>query len=166
MNRLCLARSVLPILGVLAGSAGASPPAGASVGPTPYFGSPGTFGPTQFSYPAPGAYGSTSFNPFTVPSLSSAWSPYNVAMPDEWPAVAAARVTVRLPADAKLWVDGKSTKQTGAVREFVTPPVLRAGVTYRYQFRAEWTHDDKTVTRDLPAYVRATGSADIDFTKP
>jgi uncharacterized protein (TIGR03000 family) len=165
MNRLGLAR-VLLMLGVFAAPVTAAPPAGFSAGPNPYPGSPGAYTANQFSYPAPGVYGSTNFNPFAVPSLSSAWSPYNVPLPDEWPAVAAARVTVRLPADAKLFVNGQQTKQTGAVRQFVTPPVLRAGLTYRYDFRAEWNNGVQVVVRDLPALVRGTGTTEVDFTRP
>lgn len=162
MNRLCAIPLILPPLGVFAGSAiAAPPPAGAS----PYFGSPGAYGSTQFSYPAPGVYGSTYFNPNSIPPLSSAWPAYNVTPAQEWPAVAAAHVTVRLPADARLWVNGKATKQSGPVREFVTPPVLRAGLTYRYDFRAEWNEGGQVVVRDLPALVAATGSTEIDFTK-
>jgi|SRR5947209_10901542 len=166
MSRLRVLRLVVPILGVFAGPALAAPPAGFSAGPNPYPGSPGAYAPSQFSYPAPGIYGSTNFNPFAVPSLSSSWPAYNVTLPDEYPAVGTARVTVRLPADGKLSVNGQATKQTGAVREFVTPPVLRAGVTYRYDFRAEWLQGGQTVVRDLPAYVRATGSTELDFSKP
>ena len=89
-----------------------------------------------------------------------------IALTSDWPAVAAARVTVKLPADAKLWVDGKPTKQTGPVREFVTPPVLRAGLTYRYTFRAVWSQDGQNITRERPVLVQATGSANVDFTTP
>src|SRR5256885_12981359 len=98
-----------------------------------------------------------------MPSLSGA-AGYNVPPPpDEWPAVAAARITVRLPAEAKLWVDGRPTKQTGPVREFVTPPVLRAGWTYRYTFRAGWAQDGRAVVRERPVPVRATGASEVDF---
>ena len=161
---VCIALTLAVIL--LAGAAVAAPPTGFSAGPNPYFGSAGSFAPGQFSYPAPGVYGSTVFMPHTVLSLSGSWPAYNVPLSDEWPAVASAKVTVRLPADAKLWVDGKPTKQTGPVREFVTPPVLRAGLAYHYAFKAEWNQDGRTVTREKPATVRATGSTEVDFTKP
>jgi uncharacterized protein (TIGR03000 family) len=163
-----IATSVLVLFGgVVGGRVSAAPPAGFTPGPNPIFGSPGPYNPGQFSYPAPGTYGSTTFAPFSVPPLSNSVTPYNVPVPPpEWPAVAAARVTIRLPSDAKLWVDGKPTKQTGPVREFVTPPVLRAGLTYQYTFRAEWTHDGQPVIRERPVAVRATGSTDVDFAKP
>jgi uncharacterized protein (TIGR03000 family) len=71
-----------------------------------------------------------------------------------------------VPADAKLWVDGMPTKQTGPVRTFYTPPVLRAGLTYKYTFRAEWTENKRNVVRELPVLVRATGTSEVDFTRP
>jgi len=123
-------------------------------------------GAAQFSYPAPGVYGSTVFQPFAMPSLAGSPS-YNVPLPPtNWRDDLTARVTVHLRADARLWVDGKQTKQTGPVREFVTPAVLRPGQTYQYTFRAEWTEGGRTVTRERPVAVRATGTVDVDFAKP
>jgi uncharacterized protein (TIGR03000 family) len=161
-----LVRFVLLTLTLVASSVAAAPPGGYSAGPAPLFGSPGAYAPSQYSYPAPGVYGSTVFQPFAVTPLSAAPS-YNVPLPPpNWRAELTARVTVHVPADAKLWVDGKPTKQTGGVREFVTPPVLRAGPTYQYTFRAEWAEAGRTVVRERPVAVRAAGSADVDFTKP
>ncbi len=165
MNRIRLISGVV-LAGVVVGTAQTAPP-GSTPGPNPLFGSPGASNPSQFSYPAPGAYGSTTFAPSAVTPLSASMTPYNVPVPPpEWPAVARARVTIRLPANAKLWVDGKPTKQTGPLREFVTPPVLRAGLTYQYTFRAEWTRDGRPVIREHLVAVRATGSTDVDFTTP
>lgn len=142
-------------------SAAAAPPAG----PPPLAGSPAAVGNPQVSYPAPGVYGSTVFQPFAMPALSS--SGYNVPLPPpEWRNDFIAKVTIRLPADAKLWVDGKPTKQTGAVREFVTPPVLLPGQAYQYTFKAEWKQDGKTVARERPVVVRGTAKVDLDFAKP
>ena len=167
MNRSRLTLAALPTLTLWASPVPAAPPQHYSAGPNPIFGSPGAYGPAQFSYPAPGVYGSTNFKPFDLPPLSSGAPTYNVPQPPaEWPAVARARITVRLPADAKLWVDGVATKQTGPVRLFYTPPVLRAGLTYRYTFRAEWNQGNKKVVREAPVLVRATGSSELDFTKP
>jgi uncharacterized protein (TIGR03000 family) len=159
-------RLVLIALAALVGPVLAAPPPGPAAGPPPLFGSPGSVGSPQVSYPAPGVYGSTVFQPFAMPSLSS--SPgYNVPLPPpNWRDDFAAKVTVRLPADAKLWVDGKPTKQTGPVREFVTPPVLRPGQAYQYTFKAEWTDGGKTVTRERPVAVRATAAVAVDFAKP
>jgi uncharacterized protein (TIGR03000 family) len=168
MNRTFVVGSAVGTVAVLwAGALPAAPPPGFSAGPNPIFGSPGGFGPAQYIYPAPGVYGSTIFAPNTVPRVSTSESPYAVPTPPpEWPAVASARVTIRLPADAKLWADGKPTKQMGTVREFVTPPVLRAGLTYHYTFRAEWLQDGKPVVREQRVSVRATGTSQVDFNSP
>jgi uncharacterized protein (TIGR03000 family) len=166
MNRLCQVWIGLAVLVPSTGSLAAAPPGNFSAGSNPYFGSPGAYGPGHYSYPAPGVYGSTHFNPFGIAPLSSTVPTYNVTIPDEWPAVASARITVHLPDDARLWVDGKPTKKSGPVRDFVTPPVLQAGLTYRYTFRAEWTVNGQTMTKELPADVRATGSTDVNFATP
>jgi uncharacterized protein (TIGR03000 family) len=167
MNRICWQLLALTNVTAAAGMVVAAPPPGNfSAGPNPLFGSPGAYNPGQFSYPAPGVYGSTRFTPFGVSPLSSGFPAYDVPLTNDWPAIAAAKVTVRLPADAKLWVDGKPTKQTGPVREFVTPPMLRAGLIYRYTFKAEWTENGRTVTQERPAQVRATGSTNVNFTTP
>src|SRR5262249_25551942 len=47
-----------------------------------------------------------------------------------------ARVTVKLPADAKLYVDGVLCPMTSAVRSFETP-TLHGGVTYQYTPQAQ-----------------------------
>jgi uncharacterized protein (TIGR03000 family) len=162
MSRSCLVTFAVAVLAGL--PATAAPPPGA--GPVPLFGSPGSVGAAQFSYPAPGVYGSTVFQPFAMPSLAGSPS-YNVPLPPaNWRDDLTARVTVHVPADARLWVDGKPTKQSGPVREFVTPAVLRPGQTYQYTFRAEWTEGGRTVTRERPVAVRATGTVNVDFAKP
>ena len=158
--------SLLTLTTVAAGLATAAPPRGYWAGPTPLFGSPGAYFPSQYTYPAPGVYGSTVFRPFAIPPLSPSPS-YNVPLPPPgWRDELTARVTIRIPADAKLWVDGKPTKQAGPVREFVTPPVLRAAQNYQYTFRAEWAEDGRTVSRVQPVTVRATEAVTVDFSKP
>jgi uncharacterized protein (TIGR03000 family) len=167
MSRLRLIRAALTMLTTYpVGVAMAAPP-GFSAGPNPIFGSPGAFGPGQYSYPAPGVYGSTVFMPYALAPLSGSWPAYNVPQPPaNWRDELMAHVTIRLPADARLWVNGKPTKQTGEVRQFVTPPVLRAGQTYQYTFRAEWLANGQTVVRERPVSVRAAEATDVDFTKP
>jgi uncharacterized protein (TIGR03000 family) len=53
---------------------------------------------------------------------------------------APAKVTVRLPADARLYIDGSLSPLTGAVRTFETPR-LEAGKPYVYELRAEVLRD-------------------------
>src|SRR6202795_3865788 len=134
----CLRRVSLVLAWFTAGIAGpvvAAPPPAFSAGPNPLFGSPGAYSPNRYAYPAPGVYGSTVFAPFGPPALSTGGPVYNVpAPPTEWPAVAVAHVTARVPADAKLWANGVFMKSPGPTREFATP-LLQAGFTYPYTFR-------------------------------
>src|SRR5579884_166675 len=53
-------------------------------------------------------------------------------------------LNVTVPAGAELWVDGHKTSQTGAVRQFTSPP-LAAGKDYTYELRAKWKDGGRTV---------------------
>jgi uncharacterized protein (TIGR03000 family) len=55
------------------------------------------------------------------------------------------QITVRLPADAKLFVDDLACPLTSATRTFETPP-LEAGRAYTYTFKAEVTRNGKVLT--------------------
>jgi uncharacterized protein (TIGR03000 family) len=77
-----------------------------------------------------------------------------------------ATLVVRLPADARLWVDGKESKQTGEVRRFYSP-LLPPGQGFRYELEATWTGSDgKAVTRVRVARVRAGKETEIDLRLP
>jgi uncharacterized protein (TIGR03000 family) len=76
---------------------------------------------------------------------------------------APATIVVRLPADARLVVDGDETRQRGEVRRFHSPP-LAPGRTFRYNLEAIWTRDGKTVRRTQVARVRAGEETVVDFT--
>src|SRR5437868_6480169 len=75
-------------------------------------------------------------------------------------ALGTARITLQVPANAKVWVDDLPTSQTGAVREFVTPGVLEPSKTYRYTIRAQWEENGQTVTRERTVEFQS-GSAVI-----
>ena len=55
-------------------------------------------------------------------------------------------ITIRLPADATLFIDEHLTKETGTERTFRTPP-LSEGRSYAYILKA--TANGKTVTRPI-----------------
>ena len=67
---------------------------------------------------------------------------------------APATIVVRLPADAKLTVDGVATQSTSATRVFATP-VLDRGNEYFYTLTAEIARDGQTVTTTKKVTVRA-----------
>jgi uncharacterized protein (TIGR03000 family) len=62
-----------------------------------------------------------------------------------------AHLTVRVPANAELWVDGSKTTSTGAVREFQSPP-LPPG-QYTYKLRAHWTENGRDITQTQKVVV-------------
>ena len=67
-----------------------------------------------------------------------------------------------VPANAKLWVDDLPTTQTGTAREFVTPPSLEPGKTYRYTIRAQWEENGQPVTRERTVEFQAGKSIIVD----
>jgi len=96
----------------------------------------------------------------------SAWLCLLLAAAPAWGQESGQRATlrIRLPADARLLVEGQETKQTGANRTFTSPP-LTPGKKFNYTF--EWTYrkDGKPVTRTRTIYVRAGENKEVDLTK-
>jgi len=72
---------------------------------------------------------------------------------------APASLVVRLPADARLTIDGEATRSASGTRWFVSPP-LEPGKTYHYELKAEVTRGGKRLTETRRVAVRAgQGSA-------
>jgi len=78
---------------------------------------------------------------------------------------ATALVTVYVPADAEVFLDGAPTTETGAERRFVTPP-LTVGAKYSYSIRARWQQDGQTVEQTRKVPVTGGANVSVDFTKP
>jgi uncharacterized protein (TIGR03000 family) len=74
-----------------------------------------------------------------------------------------ARIWLAVPADAQVWFDGEPTKQTGELRQFVSPP-LAPGRSYTYAVRVRWTKDGKPVEEERRIRVQAGASSRLDFT--
>jgi uncharacterized protein (TIGR03000 family) len=72
------------------------------------------------------------------------------------------RVTVRVPANAKLWFDGREMTTRGSVRRFKTPP-LKAGQRYAYQVKARWKQNGRTVTQTRTVLVTPGKTTTIRF---
>ena len=70
------------------------------------------------------------------------------------PNAAPARLTIELPADAKLFVDGQATKGEGVSRNFHTPE-LPKDQTFFYEIKAEVTVDGTVVTESKRVLVRS-----------
>jgi uncharacterized protein (TIGR03000 family) len=75
---------------------------------------------------------------------------------------APARITVRAPANAEVWINGEKTSSTGPVREYVSPP-LRPGVQYGYDIEARWEENGRQVTQTQRVTVTAGSEIAVTF---
>ena len=78
---------------------------------------------------------------------------------------APASLVIRLPADARLTIDGDLTRSTSGARWFVTPP-LEPGQTFHYELRAEVVRDGKKLTETRQVAVRAGQESDVTIAFP
>ncbi|MBI1913654.1 MAG: TIGR03000 domain-containing protein [Planctomycetes bacterium] len=133
---------------------------GGYYGYRPYYGS-------YYDYPYYGGYG-----------WSSRWGPryyytptYTVPYQDLTPTYSSgytpaadttAHVTVRAPANARVWIGGWETPNTGGVREFDSPP-LTPGKQYSYEVRAQWEEDGRMVTQTQEVDVSAGARSQAVF---
>jgi uncharacterized protein (TIGR03000 family) len=78
---------------------------------------------------------------------------------------APAMLVVNLPADARLTVDGESTRSTSTRRTFTSPPLV-PGKSYSYTLRAEFTKNGETltVTKRVPVRTGAVIPVDLNST--
>jgi uncharacterized protein (TIGR03000 family) len=75
---------------------------------------------------------------------------------------ASADLIVRLPADARLFVDDQVMHNLGAERHLRSPQ-LAAEKTYQYELRAEITRDGQTTTETKLVKVTAGKSQQVTF---
>jgi uncharacterized protein (TIGR03000 family) len=76
-----------------------------------------------------------------------------------------ANVEVRVPENAKIWIDGQTTTPTGAVRHFVSPP-LEKDKSFTYEIRALWTDaNGKEIDQTKKVQVKAGGWIGVNFNK-
>jgi len=73
-----------------------------------------------------------------------------------------ARVTVKLPADARLYVDNVLCPLTSETRSFNTPE-LEAGRPYYYTLKAEFVHDGQTRPKTQRVVVEAGKQVTVEF---
>jgi uncharacterized protein (TIGR03000 family) len=107
-----------------------------------------------YSYPYTGSY----YYPNAETSYSAYYSP---------PAtVDANAVTIRMavPSGARVWFDGEATAQSGADREFASPP-LTPGREYVYHVRVQWDENGKAVERDRDVTVHAGDRINLNIDK-
>jgi uncharacterized protein (TIGR03000 family) len=80
------------------------------------------------------------------------------------PAKAPARLTVELPASARLYVDGAAVTGGGSARLYHTPE-LPAGQAFYYDLKAEVLVNGVPVVEESRAIVRAGESVTVSFPK-
>jgi uncharacterized protein (TIGR03000 family) len=76
-----------------------------------------------------------------------------------------ARITVKVPADAQVWFDGKETEGSGTRRSFDTPSLAK-GQKHTYTIRARWSNNGIATTELRRVTVEAGSHQTVDFTKP
>ena len=73
-----------------------------------------------------------------------------------------ALLSVKVPADAKVFVNARETSSTGTDRDYISRD-LQNGAHYNYQVRAEFTRDGQTVSEVKSIQLTAGQTANIDF---
>jgi uncharacterized protein (TIGR03000 family) len=72
------------------------------------------------------------------------------------------QVDVKLPADARLFVDGEAVPMTGESRTFQTP-ALESGRQYYYTVKVEAVRNGEKVSKTERVIVTAGRTARVDF---
>jgi uncharacterized protein (TIGR03000 family) len=78
------------------------------------------------------------------------------------PVDAIAHVTVRVPAEAQVWIEGTKTASTGPVRQFQSPQ-LTPGSKYTYDIKASWNENGHDVTQTQKVEVTAGAYISVAF---
>ena len=142
-----------PVMGapMIGGPAPGAPMMGApNMGPTPATpqsptpAPPASEGPAGSNPPLPG-----SPNP----------GPHADAAPG---ALSSGQLTIVVPADAKVFINGHQTRSIGTHREYVSYG-LQSGLTYRYEVRAEVVRDGKTVEDTREVFLTAGSREGVAF---
>jgi uncharacterized protein (TIGR03000 family) len=72
-----------------------------------------------------------------------------------------ALIVAHLPEDARIWFEDEPTKQTGTLRQFLSPP-LTPGKNYTYTVRVQWPEEGKWVSQVHSFPIHAGGIHCID----
>jgi uncharacterized protein (TIGR03000 family) len=71
-----------------------------------------------------------------------------------------ALLTIAVPADAKVLVNGYQTKSTGSVRQYISYG-LQPGLSYNYEVRAEIYRDGRLIQQVRSVTLTSGGRADV-----
>jgi len=121
------------------------------------------------AYPYSGGYGYSApayvAPPVVVPApiVSNSYTPGVVPVGYEAATGNQARIRIRIPANAEVWIGGEPTTQRGMMREFVSPP-LATGKDFVYTVRARWMTDSGPEDQTREVHVQANETSEVDFT--
>jgi uncharacterized protein (TIGR03000 family) len=73
-----------------------------------------------------------------------------------------AHFRVRLPANAKLWIEDREMNMRGSERVFASPP-LTPGKEFTYHLKAQWNENGQDVTRTRNFTIHAGDFVTVDF---
>ena len=123
------------------------------------------------TYYYPGEWEGKSFDPSTAPAVDP-MTPSGDAPPpvpgtprDTSYRRADGLLSVNVPEDAKVFVNGLATTSTGADRQYVSRD-LQSGFNYTYEVKAEVVRDGKTVEQVKQVNLRAGQTAELAFDFP
>src|SRR5579885_261438 len=97
------------------------------------------------------------YDPPALPIEAGAAAPAQQPLPP-----GAARVIVKVPAEAEIWFDGAPTAQGGSYREFTTPP-LPKGRALSYKVQARWRVKGAELTRNEEVAIAPGGIFTVNF---
>lgn len=118
-----------------------------------------------YFYVTPGDYGSAIEYTSAAPLEWNQPGEPAVTPPAVWvppPRGDAAEITVRVPPDAEVWIEGVKMRQQGSIRRFVSPR-LASGKTYSYEIRAVWTEKDRPIDQKQEISLRAGDRSSLTF---
>jgi uncharacterized protein (TIGR03000 family) len=75
-----------------------------------------------------------------------------------------AQITVNVPQDARVYVDGTLVPDAAATKTFATPE-LKAGKSYFYDLKAEVVREGKKTSETRRIYVEAGQKVNVEFKK-
>jgi uncharacterized protein (TIGR03000 family) len=73
-----------------------------------------------------------------------------------------AKITLVVPADAKVYVDGQPTQLQSERRVFTTPP-LQTGKTYYYDFQVEVTRNGRVIRETQQVVIQPGRTQEVSF---
>jgi len=71
-------------------------------------------------------------------------------------------LTVSVPAEAKVFVNGRATTSTGELRQFASAGLTK-DATYRYRVRAEFLRDGMPISEERTVSMTAGQSGSLAF---